>query len=660
MANTKTSLEEVVEDLNIEFHEFKADTEIKFNTFYVSNEDFKEDILNLFDRYTHDSDYRINQVNTKVDNLSIEHIKDFNSFDERVSKYERMLQDITTDSHQITMDNGEIQFGVWTILSQARAWDLEILNKVKGGLNPNQKEELDEALRELQNKLPHEQGIIDKAIELISTSPDFQEMDSKLGSALLDIEDIRNSATNSENRLLREILLGNQNNIENINKVNQDLINEISKEVQDRVVQVERESTIRQTQYESIQLELGDKASTSIVDAISSTISEVDGKVTTLTTSVLQLDNAIKDKADASALNSLTVEVNDLGNEVSSHSTHITNLNASLNDKADTTALNSLSAKVIENEQGIVAQSNQTTQLSSKLNGLETSTANALNSLDTKVSNVDGRVTSVSSSLTQVQTKVDGNIASIATHSQSINGIEAEHTIKTDVNGLIAGYGLINKGTSSVFAVNASQFYIGTPNNNKKPFIVLTQPGNINGVTVPAGTYIDTALIANATITNAQIHSLHADKITAGTIASNRITVGADTTYANGYNPKVALDTANSANSNATSAANAASTAQQAAITAISNASSAQNTANTTNNQVNAWKFPNKTTIDGGKIETKTIRAEDIIANNLSSLSATIGILRTATSGSRMEIRDNVIKCYEGEQIRVQLGNLSL
>ena len=51
----------------------------------------------------------------------------YSSMDARIKKYEDMLQDITMDSIRITMDNGEINMGACTILSQAREWDLEIL-----------------------------------------------------------------------------------------------------------------------------------------------------------------------------------------------------------------------------------------------------------------------------------------------------------------------------------------------------------------------------------------------------------------------------------------------------------------------------------------------------------------------------------------------------
>lgn len=93
-----------------------------------------------------------------------------------------------------------------------------------------------------------------------------------------------------------------------------------------------------------------------------------------------------------------------------------------------------------------------------------------------------------------------------------IDGVKAISTLTVDNNGVISGWGLvseiINGQVVSTFGVNADTFYIGAPANNKKPFIVLTSPGVINGVTVPAGTYIDTAFIGAATIGTAHINDL--------------------------------------------------------------------------------------------------------------------------------------------------------
>ena len=65
---------------------------------------------------------------------------------------------------------------------------------------------------------------------------------------------------------------------------------------------------------------------------------------------------------------------------------------------------------------------------------------------------------------------------------------------------------LQNGRITSRFGINADQFYIGNPNNNRKLFTVYTSPQNINGVTIPAGTYLNSAYIQNGSIDIAKIN----------------------------------------------------------------------------------------------------------------------------------------------------------
>ncbi|MGG2098152.1 phage tail protein [Acinetobacter haemolyticus] len=136
-------------------------------------------------------------------------------------------------------------------------------------------------------------------------------------------------------------------------------------------------------------------------------------------------------------------------------------------------------------------------------------TASALNTLDAKVTLVDGKVSTQASSITSLQTSVNGHTTSINNNTASIDGVKAVKTLTVDQNGVISGYGLvseiINGQVTSSFGVNATNFYIGPPSSNKKPFIVTTVPTTINGTQYPAGTWIDTAYIASATIKNAHI-----------------------------------------------------------------------------------------------------------------------------------------------------------
>lgn len=166
----------------------------------------------------------------------------------------------------------------------------------------------------------------------------------------------------------------------------------------------------------------------------------------------------------------------------------------------------------------------------------DTASAAALSTLDTKVTSIDGKVTTHASSITQLQADVSGNSSKLIVQGDVVNGLKASYVVKTDVNGLVTGYGLYNEGGVGAFGVNADYFYVGngtTATGGKKPFMVLTSAQTIGGVTYPAGTWIDVALIANATIgsahianasiTDAHIVSLNASKITAGIIDAERI-----------------------------------------------------------------------------------------------------------------------------------------
>lgn len=158
--------------------------------------------------------------------------------------------------------------------------------------------------------------------------------------------------------------------------------------------------------------------------------------------------------------------------------------------------------------------------------------------------------TSLASDITTLQTTTGGHTTSIQTNATSINGLEGQYTVKIDNNGAVAGFGLASTTTgsgniTSEFIVNADRFAIMRGGSDTTaavvPFVVQTTQQTINGETVPAGVYMDTAFIKNGTITNAKIGSLTADKITASllntvdfygnTIAGASIYLGGTVTY---------------------------------------------------------------------------------------------------------------------------------
>ncbi len=213
----------------------------------------------------------------------------------------------------------------------------------------------------------------------------------------------------------------------------------------------------------------------------------------------------------------------------------------------------------------------------------EYATATAVSSLTTEVSRVNGVATSAANSTTLLTSRMGAAENKLLVQGKVTDGVRSSYVVKMETGNVVGGFGMVQEtgalgNVITSFGVNADTFFIGSPTGNKKPFAVLGTSGLINGVTVPAGTYIDTAYIPNGTITNAKIGDLSADKITTGSIAADRMK------------------------------ANIVAAAQ-------------------------------------GQFTT------------LSALSAKIGVLRTATSGARTEIKDNLIEVYDSSgKLRVRLG----
>lgn len=197
----------------------------------------------------------------------------------------------------------------------------------------------------------------------------------------------------------------------------------------------------------------------------------------------------------------------------------------------------------------------QITTLSSTVTGNYNTLNAAIQTEQTARANAD---TAFSSSISTLQASVNSNTVAIQ-NEQSVraaadNGLYAQYTVKIDNNGHVSGFGLAstssNAGPTSAFIVRADRFAIAGPNDTtdplgtlsptKLPFIVTTTSTTVNGKTYPAGTWVDTAFIANATITNAQIETLTADKITTGSltaavgITTGRISGGVNTTFSPG------------------------------------------------------------------------------------------------------------------------------
>lgn len=200
-----------------------------------------------------------------------------------------------------------------------------------------------------------------------------------------------------------------------------------------------------------------------------------------------------------------------------------------------------------------------TSQLTSALN----SRINLIDAADSVPGSVAARIktetdartsadSAISSSVTTLQTTVNGNTTSIQTQATSINGLQGQYTVKVDNNGYVAGFGLastLNNATPyAEFTIVADKFSIAPVATSASaadgsPFYYLTVPTVVDGVTVPAGAYMKTAYIADASITNA--------KIGAAAIDSAKI---ADAAITNAKIDDASITTAKIANASITTA----------------------------------------------------------------------------------------------------------
>jgi len=227
-----------------------------------------------------------------------------------------------------------------------------------------------------------------------------------------------------------------------------------------------------------------------------------------------------------------------------------------------------------------LARSSASSALSSQLLNLSAATGANSAAIRSEIQARTDQDVSVSSVLQTIQASAAGNTASIqqeiTTRATETGSLFAKYGVKVDVAGHVSGFGLLstlNTATpTSSFGVRADQFFISppsvasataptqnlydgyvwldtsvTPNvtryrqsgawvtsSPRLPFVVQATPTTINGVSVPAGVYIDTAFIRDGTITTAKIGNaaidnakiaigLDATKITTGFLDADRI-----------------------------------------------------------------------------------------------------------------------------------------
>ena len=246
-----------------------------------------------------------------------------------------------------------------------------------------------------------------------------------------------------------------------------------------------------------------DKALTDSLTTLTSTVS---GNTSAITTNLKTLTD--KDKALSDSLVLLQADYDGNKSSVSNKLTALTDKDTSLSNSL--TALDSDykgNKTAIRNE--LTAVSTKTDSTASSLTTLSSEFGSNKSAVQNQITVLNNKDISLGQQIATVESTANGNKSSIQTQATAINGLSAQWSVKLDVNGYVSGIGQYNNGTTSQFAVNASQFYIADPNSKtaSTPFQVLTTATEVNGVVVPKGTYITDGYIKNASIDLAKINT---------------------------------------------------------------------------------------------------------------------------------------------------------
>ncbi|WP_282673311.1 TipJ family phage tail tip protein [Moraxella nonliquefaciens] len=257
---------------------------------------------------------------------------------------------------------------------------------------------------------------------------------------------------------------------------------------------------------EDLQVDLSPYATSANLDEFKQTQADKD---TATAQKLSKLQSDIGTKANTAALNSLTTKVNQTDGKITAQTQRLNTLQSSVS--GNTSSINTLSQSLTTKERALSEQINTA---KSELGGRITQISNETRTL----SNANR---TVGEQINTVQTTVQGQTASIRNVERSVNGVRSIKAVTVDNNGFISGYGLMsdlqNGRVTSRFGINADQIYFGTTTNAKKPFVFTTKATTIDGVSYPAGAWLNSASIAHASINMLHIaDSIQSDNYVAG------------------------------------------------------------------------------------------------------------------------------------------------
>jgi hypothetical protein len=123
---------------------------------------------------------------------------------------------------------------------------------------------------------------------------------------------------------------------------------------------------------------------------------------------------------------------------------------------------------------------------------------------NTAIQNLQTVTATTAQNVGTLSSTVEGQNSTIQTMQTAIGGLSAQWTVKTQVNDLVGGVGFYNNGVVTKFYVNAQEFAVYNGND----------PTAISPFFVTGGqVYLNSAMIATATITSAMVESLAVEQL---------------------------------------------------------------------------------------------------------------------------------------------------
>jgi hypothetical protein len=376
-----------------------------------------------------------------------------------------------------------------------------------------------------------------------------------------------------------------------LNELNQDLLNQ----ARDLGAAITQESTIRQNEIESLAQQIETITAAGIEDLAAVIQTESTARVTAdqalaqqITTlaaatnsniiAAVQVETTARTTADSALAQQITTLGSQVGTNTASIQTETTARTTA--DSALAQQLNTLAAQVGSNTAAIqtesTARATADESLAQQITTIVAGTVTVdLNPVYAAIQTESTARTTADTALAQQISTLQAGIGDFSAALQeestvradAIDGLSAQYSIKTDVAGLISGFGLsstapINGNPTSVFGIRADKFYIAPPttasataptanlyvgytwlntttnalkywsgsawvdNPPAYPFIVLTSPTVINGTTVQPGVYMSSAMIGELSAAKITSGTLDAARIAANSITADKVNIG--------------------------------------------------------------------------------------------------------------------------------------